>query len=138
MVTGVNLVQVDREVDVVPHVVINLHMVIKSLWKRGAPSINLNLKYITLNMMKFRGIHIYTNDVTLTSPLRSNSWLGRPHMKHKDFWSTSVRYYNRKERYVRRVFFDNWFYWTVPYYVPLYKEKVIGYMGLMLSILVLV
>ena len=31
VVTGVNLVQVDREVDVVPHVVVIFHMVIKSL-----------------------------------------------------------------------------------------------------------
>ena len=31
VVTDVNLVQVDRKVDVVPHVVVILHMVIKSL-----------------------------------------------------------------------------------------------------------
>ena len=59
MVTGVNLVQVDRKVDVVPHVVVNLHMLVESLWKRGAPSINIKT-YITLNMLTFRCMYIYT------------------------------------------------------------------------------
>ena len=39
-ITGINLVQVDRVVDVGPHVVLMLHMVFKSLWKKVFASYN--------------------------------------------------------------------------------------------------
>ena len=42
-------------------------------------------------------------------------------MKHKDFWSTSVRYYNRKGKTGK----EGIFLITGSTGLPLYKEKVI-------------
>ena len=72
MVTDIYGIKVDGEIDVGPHVVIFLHMILKSLRKDHTMTTS-------------------TGSGQLTFALRSNSWFGRLHMKQNDFLSCSVR-----------------------------------------------